>query len=77
MKTKSIKSIAALLGIGVALNLSALAGPGPQSEPRGRKSGDGKAVIAEQVRPATSTTKQVKKVVLITGPRGTAFGYVR
>ena len=80
MKTKSIKSAAALFGVGVALNLSVLAGPGPESEPRIQSASNGKAVIAEQVR-QTSTAKSVKKqspkLVRITGPRWSTFGYVR
>ena len=81
MKTKSIKSVAALLGVGVALNLSVLAGPGPESEPRIQMGSSGKAVIAEQVRNTSSAAKSVKKqspkLVRITGPRWSTFGYVR
>lgn len=81
MKTKSIKSIATLLGVGVALNLSALAGPGPQPESLIRNGTDSKNVVALQVRKSSSTGKSVveasPKLVQITGPHGTTLAYVR
>jgi hypothetical protein len=81
MKSTSLKSIATLLGVGVVLNLSVLAGPGPQSEPQARKGSDGKTVVTEKNSRASFTVKSVKqespKVIQITGPHGSTFAYAR
>ena len=80
MKSISLKSIATLLGVGVVLNLSVLAGPGPQSESPINKVRDGKTVVIEHARRASFSVKSVKespKVIQITGPHGSTFAYAR
>jgi hypothetical protein len=54
MKTQSIKSIATLLGLAVTLNVSALAGPGPQPQVQTWYAGQGQSV-ATPVSPAQET----------------------
>jgi hypothetical protein len=84
MNTKSIKSIATLLGVAVTLNLSALAGPDPQSRFQTRNNGsEGKSVVpvATQVSKAFTSTKAAKKsspsLVYISTPHVGAFAYVQ
>ena len=81
MKSTSLKSIAILVGVGVVLDLSVLAGPGPQQEPQIRKGSDGKTIVIERVRQTSfavkSVEKQSPKVIQITGPHGSTFAYAR
>jgi len=56
MKSKSIKSLAALFGAVVALNVSVLAGPGPQSQPSVRKTSEPKKVAVTVASAQTQKT---------------------
>jgi hypothetical protein len=75
MKTKSLKSLAALLGAVVALNVSVLAGPGPQPQPVSHKVTT-VAVFAKgtTVKPEAQSSS---KLVTITGAHGTTYGFRR
>jgi hypothetical protein len=80
MKTKSLKSLTALIGAVVALNVSVLAGPGPQSQPVTRKASVEKktttvAVFAKEA-PATKSETE-PKLFTVDGPRGMTFTFRR
>ncbi|HEY2342508.1 MAG TPA: hypothetical protein VGH90_05735 [Chthoniobacteraceae bacterium] len=84
MKTQTVKTFAALLGVAVALNLSALAGPGPQSQPKFRtqKGSDGKNVVAGlQIEKAPAAKTSVKNstphLIYISAPHGVNFEYAQ
>lgn len=82
MKTKSFKSLAALFGAVVVLNISAVAGPGPQTTPVSRKatlSPQKTVVIASQTSKTADAGKAVVKartvpqVIYETGAHGGTF----
>ena len=91
MKTKSITSIAALFGVAVILNASALAGPDPQLVPsllrdanNNRKSvtHEKKVTIAltahgKGIGTAKPVTDTGSTVVVVPGPHGDKFIYRR
>jgi hypothetical protein len=80
MNTKSITSVAALLVAAITLNLSALAGPGPQTQPQLRKVvKEKKAVVAtykEWKAPiAEKSAAKPRTGSLAVAARGNAFGF--
>jgi len=82
MKTQSIKSLAALLGVAIVTNVSALAGPGPQpqsgvrrsSEVHERKVSDHKKVVFVATRQedgkALESATQSRSVAFYAGSHG-------
>ena len=82
MKTKSIKSLAALLCVAATLNLSALAGPGPQPVPSPlRAEQKNVSVASTEARKvptiALNLTKTSAKLSSVSGPHGTEYFYRR
>jgi len=84
MKTKSITSIAALLGVAVTLNLSAIAGPGMQQLPSWRRDSSEQktlCVTASKVRKmptiALSVTMPGAPLTQESGPHGINYIYRR
>jgi hypothetical protein len=82
MNTKSVSSVAALLGAAVALNLSAFAGPGPQDPPQTRKINKEKKVAVtttykEWKAPvAEKSTKQLRPIgSYAVAARGSVYGF--
>jgi hypothetical protein len=81
MKTKSIASIVAVLGASVVLNLSALAGPGPQPQFQTRHVSTQQSVpapagkVGHEPTIAFGGTKSAPTLVTVTGPRGNAYLY--
>jgi len=83
MKTQSIKTIATLFGVAVALNVSALAGPGPQLPAPTRKvSEPKKAAItialtgtARDSRKGEATSEP--KLFRVSGPHGDTYTFRR
>jgi hypothetical protein len=74
MKTKSITSIAALLGAVAALNVSALAGPGPQPVPsKAKVSTIATSVHGQGLSAAQPAAEAVSKTFFVPGPRGTGY----
>ncbi|MEA3210691.1 MAG: hypothetical protein QOE70_3748 [Chthoniobacter sp.] len=79
MKTQSLKSLATLLGVAVVLNVSALAGPGPQPQFQPRKASDPKkaTVTVAQVQKAPAEAKAVvdsrPTLVQVPGPHGVNY----
>ena len=83
MKAKS-KSIAALLGVAVILNVSALAGPGPQPQLQPRKvSSEPKTVLVttSPVRKSPTAAKAVIKressLLYVSGPQSATYAFRR
>jgi hypothetical protein len=83
MKTQSIKSIATLFGVALALNVSALAGPGPQLPAPTRKVSEPKkaavtialAGTARDSKKADTTSEP--KLFQVSGPRGDTYTFRR
>ena len=81
MKTKSITSFAALLGAALALNLSAVAGPGPHDPPVSRKARTEKKVAVttykEWKAPIAERTAAKSRPMgsLAVAARGNAYGF--
>ncbi len=81
MKTQSIKSTATLLGVAAVLNMSALAGPGPQTQYQTRKVTEPKtATIAlYQVPKSPATGKSAiepqRTPTQVSGPHGVTYTY--
>jgi hypothetical protein len=82
MKTQSIKSIAALFGVAVILNASALAGPGPQLPAPTRKVSEPKkaAVTVAMTGTARDSRKadtSEPRLFQVSGPRGETYTFRR
>ncbi len=81
MKTKSIGSFVVVLGATAVLNLSALAGPGPQPQFQTRNASTQKSVrapagnVAKAPTIAFGGTKSAPTLVTVSGPRGNAYLY--
>ena len=80
MKAKSIASVATLVGVAAALNFTALAGPGPQSQVQPRKVSERQeAVAAKGVRKnpnlVKTETKPERSLFYVSGPKGGTFAF--
>ena len=78
MKTKSIKTFAALFGAAVILSTSVLAGPGPQPQFQTRAAGEQKQVtVASSKAPtiALGGSQTEPKLFTVYGPRGLTFTF--
>ncbi len=77
MKTQSIKYLTVLLGVAVVLNVSALAGPGPQPRVQSRSFGVQKSVLAKVNAPtiAFGGSKFGPTLVAASGPHGSIYLY--
>ena len=77
MKTQSLKSLATLLGVAVALNLSALAGPGPQPQFQPRTASQPKKVVTtvKSPSPGKSVIESRRTFTQVSGPRGVTYAY--
>jgi hypothetical protein len=81
MKTTSIKSMAALFGLAIALNANSFAGPGPQLPQPSRKVGEPKKSIVTVALTGTPHESRSKsaiaepKLTQVSGPHGVTFVY--
>ncbi len=84
MKTKSIKSIAALIGVTLAFNARVLAGPGPQTPTQPHKVSELQkvAVASGQPQRAQKTSHDGKTAVnarpsyfYVSGPHGVTYAF--